>query len=116
LVKTDWATYALDTTSFHTYTIIGTSAGNGSAATGELWIDGKRIGGGAVSDYGSCSALGKYCNSVYIGDGTSGPNAAGTYYALSVAAVPEPESYAMLLAGLGLIGAAAKRRKTRQTA
>ncbi|SFH26096.1 PEP-CTERM protein-sorting domain-containing protein [Nitrosospira sp. Nsp14] len=30
--------------------------------------------------------------------------------ALSVTAVPEPETYAMLLAGLGLIGAMAKRR------
>jgi len=30
---------------------------------------------------------------------------------LTVAAVPEPETYAMLLAGLGLIGAIARRRK-----
>jgi len=32
----------------------------------------------------------------------------------TVAAVPEPETYAMLLAGLGLIGAAVKRRKAKQ--
>ena len=32
-------------------------------------------------------------------------------YQLTVAAVPEPETYAMLLAGLGLIGAMARRRK-----
>jgi hypothetical protein len=31
--------------------------------------------------------------------------------ALSVAAVPEPETYAMLLAGLGLIGFSARRRQ-----
>jgi hypothetical protein len=36
----------------------------------------------------------------------------GIYASLiSVTAVPEPESYAMLIAGLGLIGAAVKRRK-----
>ncbi|WP_368858586.1 FxDxF family PEP-CTERM protein [Enterobacter hormaechei] len=28
----------------------------------------------------------------------------------SISAVPEPETYAMLLAGLGMIGLAAKRR------
>lgn len=39
---------------------------------------------------------------VYIGD-------AGEYR-LQIAVVPEPETYAMLLAGLGLIGAAARRR------
>jgi hypothetical protein len=32
----------------------------------------------------------------------------------NVSAVPEPESYAMLLAGLGLLGAVVKRRKARQ--
>lgn len=34
----------------------------------------------------------------------------------AVTAVPEPESYAMMLAGLGLIGAIARRRKAKQTA
>ena len=32
--------------------------------------------------------------------------------AQNVAAVPEPETYAMLLAGLGLIGSIVRRRKT----
>lgn len=35
-----------------------------------------------------------------------------TYASLTVSAVPEPEFYAMLLAGLGIIGAVARRRKT----
>jgi hypothetical protein len=33
----------------------------------------------------------------------------------TIAAVPEPETYAMLLAGLGLMGAIAKRRKAKQS-
>jgi hypothetical protein len=31
---------------------------------------------------------------------------------LHAAPIPEPETYAMLLAGLGLIGAVARRRRT----
>lgn len=40
--------------------------------------------------------------------------AGGSYLAsVSVAAVPEPESYAMFLAGLGIMGAIARRRSAR---
>lgn len=40
------------------------------------------------------------------------PTAAGSYtIAASLAPVPEPESYAMFLAGLGVIGAVANRRR-----
>ena len=34
---------------------------------------------------------------------------------VGVAAVPEPETYAMMLAGLGLMGFVARRRKEDQT-
>jgi len=37
----------------------------------------------------------------------------GGYGAMSVVAVPEPESWAMLLAGLGMVGAIARRRLNR---
>ncbi len=40
-----------------------------------------------------------------------GDNAVG----FGVSAVPEPETYAMLLAGLGLVGAIARRRKSKAT-
>ena len=37
------------------------------------------------------------------------------FSAHSVSAVPEPETYAMMLAGLGVIGAVARRRKAKQS-
>lgn len=40
------------------------------------------------------------------------PEGGGSYYTLNItAAVPEPETYSMLLAGLGLLGFAARHRK-----
>ena len=48
-----------------------------------------------------------------IVNGTAGTNAtySGTLNITSAAAVPEPETYAMLLAGLGLIGFTARRKQ-----
>jgi hypothetical protein len=40
---------------------------------------------------------------------------AGAIYAGAVAAIPEPETYAMLLAGLGLMGAVVRRRSNRKS-
>jgi len=51
---------------------------------------------------------------VYNGIG-SGPNptgfAAGIQATYSITAIPEPETYAMMLAGLGIVGAIARRRR-----
>ena len=44
---------------------------------------------------------------------TDGGN--GGIYSGAIAAVPEPETYAMLLAGLGLMGAVVRRRSNRKT-
>lgn len=48
------------------------------------------------------------------GDATTAPTAGGNLVDINkmVPSVPEPESYAMALAGLGLIGAVARRRKS----
>lgn len=51
------------------------------------------------------SSGGPYANSTFIDDIT-----------FTATAVPEPEAYAMMLAGLGLMGSFARRRKAKQTA
>ena len=43
-----------------------------------------------------------------------GPNPTGGSLTFPVAAVPEPETYALLLAGLGVMGFIARRRKTQR--
>ncbi len=43
--------------------------------------------------------------------GNFGADAYVGSYAVGISAVPEPETYAMLLAGLGLVGFSARRRK-----
>jgi len=43
--------------------------------------------------------------------GQLGPSTTTASYAVALSAVPEPETYAMLLAGLGLVGFSARRRK-----
>lgn len=52
------------------------------------------------------------------GVSTPAPNSLGTVSAFngSVTPVPEPESYAMFLAGLGLMGAIARRRSSKRAA
>lgn len=58
---------------------------------------------------GSLSAGSYFIKVTGTGTGTGGLGSYGV--ASQVAAVPEPESYAMFLAGLGIIGAIARRRK-----
>jgi len=53
--------------------------------------------------------LGKSC----VGFITAPRTSSSASFRISITAVPEPETYAMVLAGLGLIGAVARRRKGR---
>lgn len=73
------------------------SAGNSSDNLSLTW-DGPLTGGHYLS----------------IGGVTSG-TLGGLYSGSIAAAVPEPETYAMLLAGLGLMGAVVRRRSARKT-
>jgi hypothetical protein len=69
-----------------------------------------------ISDFARLS-VGSGTPAYFAADVINGSGNTGTVGAISpgvVAAVPEPETYAMLLAGLGMIGAAVKRRKAKQ--
>ena len=63
-----------------------------------------------ISNTGAIASGGYETFSRFYGAGT----AAGTW-TMGAAPIPEPETYAMLLAGLGVIGAVARRRRARPT-
>lgn len=71
------------------------------------------IGNGTVSAGLSAESLQKLTagGSASLGTNLTVDGYALVTYTYEVAAVPEPETYAMLLAGLGLVGAIARRRR-----
>ena len=67
-------------------------------------------GGSSLSlDYTQSLSGPSYITVTGISNGSSGAIFAG-----QIAPIPEPETYAMLLAGLGLMGAVVRRRSTRK--
>lgn len=90
----------LDITGFDLYSSTGLLLGGAQLSTGasDMW-----------SLSGPTLAAGDYYLQV---TGTVMSQAAGKYYAdVALAPVPEPETYAMMLGGLGLLGFMARRRK-----
>lgn len=82
--------------------------------SGEL-LSGTQLSTGIVDSW-SLSYDNLAAGSYYVMvNGSVLSNAAGKYYAnIALAPVPEPETYAMMLAGLGLLGFTARRRKQKE--
>ena len=100
---------------------ISTNGVDPTTVNHQAWYDVIGIGGNTFAEGYFNKYLGLYYGptdgyiggdsaSAYVQDNTSGL----TNYAFRVNAVPEPETYAMLLAGLGVMGAVARRRKAVQ--
>lgn len=62
---------------------------------------------GDTPSFSQTLGLGDY----HVNVGGTADGLAGGNYTFSIAAVPEPESYAMFLAGLGIVGLMVRRRK-----
>ena len=76
----------------------------------EVLADGSAYAGLNVD--GSSLTSGIYRINLATGAATSVGTFNGTLSGLTVSAVPEPQTYALMMAGLGLVGFMAKRRKS----
>ena len=82
---------------------------NGDALTYTAWAGGEPNNAGGNEDYVHTYTNGQW-NDLANVSGYGFPQF-GVVETVAVSAVPEPETYALMLAGLGLMGSIARRRK-----
>jgi len=85
-----------------------TNNGDANAPDAYFWI---RIRGNTAANGGGMASSGYWGNSIVNGSNT-GLNYRLNVLATSATVVPEAETYAMFMAGLGLMGAVVRRRKS----
>lgn len=85
-----------------------TNNGDANAPDAYFWI---RIRGNTAANGGGMASSGYWGNSITNGSNT-GLNYRLNVLATTAAVVPEAETYAMFMAGLGLMGAVVRRRKS----
>ena len=113
----DWVSFSVATLSDFIATGSGTSSGSISLSKFDLYDSAKTslLQSGSITNDGSGKAfLALNSDTGLVGDyylHLLGTTSGGTYNGnISLSPVPEPESYAMMLAGLGLMGFIARRR------
>lgn len=113
VMTSDGYEQSLDTTQTHVYRL-ESQYHQGNTPAFNLYVDGELLTSGMANSPG-CTALGMYCNSLYLGDGTSGPNAIGDFYSYSLIQTPIPAAaglFSSTLVGLWLLGWKQQKRLT----
>ncbi|MBL8489561.1 MAG: PEP-CTERM sorting domain-containing protein [Rhodocyclaceae bacterium] len=98
---------AVSNLSFQTVGYDGGDSVTISAFAGATLLGSQTIVGDQTVDFTAYSGVTR----LYFDDASTGAGYGYGAFNFNTAPVPEPETYAMMLAGLGLIGAAAKRRR-----
>ena len=91
-------------------------ATNGNIDTGNFTVKTSVFDGPTSSAVGYIQLVGQVATAGRSSASISLDSVSFTVTSSSVSPVPEPESYAMLVAGLGLLGAVARRRKAQSNA